>query len=489
MLLEPAVPGGRVRALTNFSDGYVADCEVSWDGLRVVFARRGGEDDPWWHIHEIGADGAGLRRITDGPYHDVQPCYLPDGRIVFSTSRLGMRDEYHGYYATGLAVMSSDGSEIRNIGLNLGRDNEPAVLADGRIVFSRLELFYSRLKTELTVHAVFPDGTHDVTLYGPERRDFWRQVTVRSRERWWGEVAPRHRVLRLTQPQSFEPGRILCASTAGLVITGPGRYRETLVPHSNDMAVTSPFPLPDGRVLCAASVRSFDRKSVDLGLYYLDPLTGVMTVLHNDPNVAEFEPRPLARRARPPVLAESKTASERSFTARFACQSVRISQEARVAKRGKLARVVEGLPAVARHHSHRSSDGPAWKNHAGTHARVLGTVPLAADGSFYIEVPADRLIHVQVLDSDRRVVGNQQIWMHGRPGETRSCVGCHESPDTTAITPINRFPAAHQIEPLQCLPTGGEFSYRAKFWNKGTLNDEGEERTRTVRAVNLAARE
>ena len=57
---------------------------------------------------------------------------------------------------------------------------------------------------------------------------------------------------------------------------------------------------------------------------------------------------------------------------------------------------------------------------------MLGTVPLAADGSFYAEVPADRLMHFQVLDSDRRVLGNQLTWIQPRPGETRSCVGCHE---------------------------------------------------------------
>lgn len=484
MLLET---NGEVRPLTRFKDGFVADCEVSWDADRIVFSRRGDEADPWWHIYEMYSDGSNLRKITYGPYHHVQPCYLGDGRIVFSTSRQGIRDEYHGYYGTGLAVMQPDGSDIRHIGFNLGRDDEPAVLDDGRIVFGRLELFYSRLKTERTVHAVFPDGTRDVTLYGPERRALWRQITVKSKERWWGEVAPRHRVLRLTQPQPFEPGRIVCASTGGLILTGPGRYLETFVPHPKDMAVTSPYPLADGRILCAGSKRTFDRTEVDLALYYLNPKTGGMKLLYNNPDFAEFEARPLTPRPRPPVLVESPEALGNSFTARFACQSVRNSQESRVARRGRLARVVEGLPAVARHHSHLSSDGPAWKNHAGTHARVLGTVPLAADGSFYVEVPADRLIHFQVLDSDRRVVGNQQIWMYARPEEKRSCVGCHERPDTTAVTPINRFPKAQAAEPLQCLPTGGEFSYRAKFWNKGTLPDEGEERTRTVRAVNLIA--
>jgi len=476
-------PDGTVTQLTNFTDGYVADCEVSWDGKRIIFSKRGGKDNPWWDIWEIGADGKGLRRITKGPYHDVQPAYLPDGRIVFSSSRIGIRDEYHGYPATGLTVMNADGTDMHHIGLNLGRDNEPSMMPDGRIVFSRLELFYSRLKTELTVHAINPDGTRDVTLYGPERREFWRVVTRVNKEGWWAEAPPRHRVLRMTQPQSFEDGRIICASTAGLTIIGPGRYRETVIPRFKNMAVTSPIPLDANTVLCAATVRNVSKP--ELGLYKLDVKTGVLTEVYNDPKTAEFEPRPIRPRRRPRVLAEALRTN--SFTGTLFCSSAKISQEARTRNRGRLVRIVEGQPIVTRHETHINGKGPSWKNHVGTHARVLGTVPLAADGSFSLEVPADRLIHCQVLDSDRRVVGNQLIWMHVRPGERRSCVGCHERPDATML-PTHR-PQALRIAPVKCLPTGGELSYRAKFWNKGTLSDEGEERTRTVRAVSLIGRQ
>ena len=485
-VLRPARSDGEVVQLTHFEKGYVADCEVSWDGDTVVFSHRGGADNPWWHVWEIGVDGTGLRQLTSGPYHDVGPVYMPDGRVLFSSSRLGMRDEYHGYYATGLTVMNADGSDVHCIGINLGRDNEPSILDDGRIVFGRLELFYSRLKTEIVLEAVFPDGTKNVTLYGPEKRALWRQVTVDSRENWWGEVAPRHRVLRLTQPQPFGPGQIVCATTAGLTVVGPGRFKERFLRDSKDMAVTSPYPLGDGRLLCAASQRNFDRKTVDLGLYFMDTDSGELTMLYNDPAKADFEARPIRARPRPDVLAEDPLARSSCFTGRFFCSSVNMTQHQDVIDRGKLVRVIEGLPSVVRHHTHRSLKGEAWKNHTGTHARVLGTVPLGADGAFNVEVPADRLIHVQVLDSDRRVVGNQQIWMYARPGEKRSCVGCHESPDSTRL-PSGFSPMA-QIEPVKCLPTGGEFNYRAKFWNKGTLTDEGEERTRTVRAVNLMGR-
>ena len=474
---------GKVTQLTHFKDGYVADCEVSWDGKRIIFAQRGGKVQPWWSVWEIGADGKGLRQITKGPYHDVQPAYLPDGRIMFSSSRIGLRDEYHGYPATGLTIMNADGSDMHTIGLNVGRDNEPSMMPDGRIVFSRLELFYSRLKTELTVHAINPDGTRDVTLYGPERRAFWRNVTRVNKEGWWGEVAPRHRVLRMTQPQSFDDGRIVCASTAGLTIIGPGRYRETVIPRFENMAVTSPMPLDANTILCAATVR--DAAKPQLGLYKADVKTGVLTKVYDDPKTAEFEPRPIRPRRKPATLMEGRRTN--AYTATLFCSSARISQELRTRNRARLVRIIEGQPIVTRHETQTNGKGPSWKNHVGTHARVLGTVPLAADGSFSLEVPADRLIHCQVLDSDRRVVGNQLIWMNVRPGERRSCVGCHESPDATML-PTHR-PQALRIAPVKCLPTGGEFSYRAKFWNKGTLSDEGEERTRTVRAVSLIGRQ
>jgi len=242
--------------------------------------------------------------------------------------------------------------------------------------------------------------------------------------------------------------------------------------------------LPDGRILCAATPKVPRPKDVDLGLYIVDPRTREMTLVYNDPKTADYEPRPLALRRRPPVL--PTFARRREFAGRFLCVTVRASREAAVRRSGRLVRLIEGMPVVGRH-STQTNPWPVWKNHGGTIARVLGTLPLAADGSFYVEVPADRLLHFQVLDSDRRVVGNQLTWIYARPGETRSCAGCHERPDTTPRLAVR--PLAQRRAPIPLLPTGGdEFRYRAKAWLKGNLPEAVEERTRTVRAINLLAR-
>jgi hypothetical protein len=152
---------------------------------------------------------------------------------------------------------------------------------------------------------------------------------------------------------------------------------------------------------------------------------------------------------------------------------------------GKLLRVVEGLPQVTRHATHTIPNEFAWKNHGGAFGRDLGTIPLAVDGSFAVDVPADRFIALQVLDGDRNVVGNQLVWMNVRAGENKGCIGCHE-PAETAVSATQPL-AIHASRPI-ILPTGEPLRFHAKAWFKGHLPEEREERQRTVQSANWFAR-
>ena len=483
MVLSPPRPDGKLRPLTKFTEGYVANPEVTWDGQNVLFSRRGGDDDPWWQIWRAKADGSGLAQLTKGPYHHVAPAELPDGRIVFSCSKVGTRDEYHGYACTALYVMNADGSGMHPIAMNIGRDNEPSILADGRIAFSRLEVFYSRNKTELTLHATRPDGSMDMVLYGPERRRFWRDLDHGFRAPPDNSEVPlTHRVLRVSQPQVMPDGRkILTVTQAGLTLLDHRRDTETLLTTDFTRAYTTPFPLADGRILCASTLKEDNNpEKVDLGVYLFDPETQRLEPVYNDPAVADYEAKPLVPRRRPPILPTLGTPT--AYSGRFFCASVYMTQEPEVRMKGRYVRLIEAVPQIGRHSSHTSRSHKVWQNHGGTLGRVLGTAPLAADGSFYVETAANRLTHFQVLDSDRRVVGNQLTWMYTAGGETKSCVGCHEPIHATAraFDPL----AAHE-SPIDFTPVGNEFTYRAKAWFKGSLPMAIEERTRTARSVNL----
>jgi HEAT repeat protein len=490
--LERPGAGAEARPLTAFTDGSVADVEVSYDGTRLLFSRRGGDADPWWHVFEMNADGTGMRQLTQGCYHDVHPNYLPDGRIVFSTSRVGLRDEYHGYAATGLSVMQPDGSGITVLGMNFGGDAEPVVAQDGRVLFTRLEVIYSRVKTEWNLLSVLPDGTQPLTLYGPESRAFWRTRTCVE-----AAAPPRHRVLTFSQPQQMPDGRIILNSLDGPFVVGPRKHEQTLLFPDDRYALTTPYPLDNNTLLVAAGERPMtkDKKGravrdrlapVDHGIYRLALTNRVLALVYNDPATAEFEARPLVARRRPPAPPE-QAASRASLTARLDCQSVFRSRDPLVAERARYVRVVEGLPVVSRHQTHVDG-GIAWKNHGGAVARVLGVVPLAPDGSFAVEVPADRLIHMQALDADWQLLSDQLIWMQLRPGENRGCVGCHEEADAS---PQSRggYAQASAQPAVTCLPQEGALRYRGKIWYKGVVRRHDEERMRTVNSTTLLARE
>lgn len=79
-------------------------------------------------------------------------------------------------------------------------------------------------------------------------------------------------------------------------------------------------------------------------------------------------------------------------------------------------------------------------------AQALGDVPVAADGSFLAEVPADVPIGIQAVDGQGRVVRELAPWIWVRPGENRACIGCHEP---YGIAPRNRRPLAVKAPPVR----------------------------------------
>ncbi len=92
------------------------------------------------------------------------------------------------------------------------------------------------------------------------------------------------------------------------------------------------------------------------------------------------------------------------------------------------------------------ADGP-WEI-----KRVLGTVPVEADGSAFFRVPAKMPLSVQPLDGEGKAVALMRSWMTAMPGENLSCVGCHERP--TVAPPISRTMALART-PSQITPWYG----------------------------------
>ncbi|MHC4147401.1 MAG: HEAT repeat domain-containing protein, partial [Planctomycetota bacterium] len=125
-------------------------------------------------------------------------------------------------------------------------------------------------------------------------------------------------------------------------------------------------------------------------------------------------------------------------------------------------RIVQGKPFTLRSAMHRF-------DHIGVEGVELGTVPLAPDGSFYVEVPADVALSIQAIDAEGRSVINETTWIYVRPGEHLSCTGCHNRRATAPRS--TTMPMAARFGPVKLLGRAAPHRFRANnAANGGALN-------------------
>ncbi|MHC4252808.1 MAG: hypothetical protein ACYS9X_27130, partial [Planctomycetota bacterium] len=149
--LVPARPGGELRRLCDAKGGVIGSPSVSFDGRTVYFSMaRAGK--PYFHVYRVSPDGSGLRQITKGPFHDFDPVELPDGRIAFSSTRIGSREEYHAVFAFSIFACDPDGGNVRSITRHIVADREPTVTANGSLAFIRRDTSLERAKVETQIH-------------------------------------------------------------------------------------------------------------------------------------------------------------------------------------------------------------------------------------------------------------------------------------------------------------------------------------------------
>lgn len=234
----------------------VRDVNVSWDGERLVFAMRGPfienadpEDQPTWNIWEYDRTSEQLRRVIASDLtaelgHDLSPHYLPDGRIVFTSTRqreskallldegkpqFDALDENLQEPAFVLHVMNDDGSDIRQISFNQSHDREPSVLDNGQVVFSRWDRYGPR--NEISLYRMNPDGSGLEMLYGKNSRN----------------TGPDGIDVHFLRPRQMPDGRILALAQpfqvrylgGDLVIIDVDNYVENTQPTAPNIGVLS----------------------------------------------------------------------------------------------------------------------------------------------------------------------------------------------------------------------------------------------------------
>ncbi len=431
-VMDPA--RGKSRTLLATTEGVIRDPEVFFDGRRIVFSMRKNAADSY-HIYEINADGTGLTQLTFAKdVDDMDPLYLADGCIAFSSTREPKYCMCNRHLMANLFRMEPDGANIHQIGKSTLFEGHGSLMPDGRILYDRWEYVDRNFGDAQSLWTVNPDGTSHLLYWGNNTASPGAVLDARvipgtdqaiaifgsCHDRPWGALAIIDRQLGM---DGRDPVVQIWPADAMNLIQEKGWEifdAFTRVP----LKYEDPYPLDSDRFLCARMIG----KGEQMGIYLLER-SGKETLVHTE-EPGCFDPMPLAPRFRPPVIP-----SRREFTGDpgvFFVKDVYVGTHMQGVARGsvKALRVVESpekrfwtRPAW----NGQGQEAPAMNWHDFNNKRVLGTVPVEADGSAYFEVPSGRFVYFQLLDARGMAVQSMRSGTLAQAGEIASCTGCHEN--------------------------------------------------------------
>ena len=459
--LSPISPDGIVTPLTNFTGASVSDPCVSFDGTKILFSMRppGGSQR---NIYEINGDGTGLRQVTNGGGHDFDPLYLPDGRIMFTSSRDGEMDEYNHAPAEHLYTCNADGSQIERVSFNQSDDFDPELLPDGRVVYTRWEHFGTMNRFPLFF--THPDGSGTFHMYGPHSRNFFHPTTT-----------PDGRLLAVESTRIEEDAGPLAVlkleqGPADPTTASTSTYWNVVTTQVNNDGAPWPYgafkyprSIGNNRYVASYTLPAAAENDVDYGLYTFtlvqqgsgapgDPATftlGNMTFLYNDPATNEYDAQLLAPHPKPPVIPSTLDRSVNYGV--FLAQDVfnrGTGDGQEVPRRGVDA--IDSIAVLTARPTHAGDANDFSANEFEKRA-LIGMAPVYPDGSFRIKVPANTPISFATLDQNGRGFVVKRTHLYVRPGEEfNRCVGCHENraaggPVSTNPNPTAAMFPAHDL--------------------------------------------
>ncbi len=372
-----------------------ADPQVSFDGHKLLFAGQA-QRGTTWQIWEISVEGGTPRQVTRCTGDCVQPAYLPEGKIAY-TSLQGA-----GFGRTSeVQVCRNDGSEAHPITFGPGRFEVEAVLRSGRLLLSAGSPLADTPEANQarTLYLVDPDGSGLMLL----RQDKTARA-IRS-----GAVELDDGTILFIQRDAAS------ASGGRLEWIRPGALHAAAVQAARPGYVSA-STIEDGTLLVSSRApgHPFD-------IYRLSPGNNGEQLVYRDAHTSSVQAVSIA--PHPVALAYRGILHPDRKSGRIICLDAYASKDFAT---GHLPGQIVRVRALL-----KSQTGET----------ILGEAPVERDGSFYATVPADLPIRLQLLGPRGEVLKQQRSWMWVRGGEDRGCVGCHES---QALVPENRSPMTLQ---------------------------------------------
>jgi len=499
--IELTPDGVKDQPLFDSNNGIVRDPELSFDGKNLLFAwRKTNKNENAegrlipatgnYKIYEMRLADKQLRALTDDRTYgaDLEPCYLPDGNIMFSSIRCVQQITCGGGgECSNLYLMDKDGKYARRVGFDQTQTAFPHLLDDGRVIYTRRD--YND-RGQSYAHALFtmnPDGTTQTEYYGnnsmaPTSIQHTRQIpgTGKTMGIAGGYHTSQGGKLVIIDPakgrQNYEGLTFINWTPTPLHQVNNENYCRVGEQYSY------PYPLDDQSLLVSFEpTGAYAPTRVRYKLYYMT-LDGKREMLASDPTLSCAQALPVMPRKRPAPRGTGVDYTK--DTARMYVQNVYYGPGSKGIKPGtiKKIRVNEifykpGGAGAAGWGPNRKEVGPGRKYASyGWHSllpagvgsatfdckQILGEVDVHEDGSAMFEIPARTPVYLQMIDANGDAVQTMRSWATLMPNETFSCVGCHEDKNSTPLQQGRRTMALsrapQKLQPLHNI-SGKPFSY------------------------------
>ena len=427
---------GAQRTLLDDPHGMMRDVDVSFDRTRLLFAWKKSDRLDDYHLYEVRPEDGHYRQLTFGLGRaDYEPIYLPDGDILFTSTRPEQSVPCWWTEISNLYRMDGRGRYLRRLAIDQVHALYPQLMADGRVTYTRWDYNDRGQNYPHPIFSMRPDGQDQRAFYGGNS---WFPTSLLHTRGIPGSpkamsIAAGH--------HTYQQGKLVVLDNREGRDEGPGMSfiaPRRVVPYERkDRAMQDgdqfryPYPFSESEFLVsyrpAWGVERF-------GLYWMDA-DGARELLHADPALDVARMAPLGRR---PVVAKIKdevdyTKKTGTYYVHDVYRGVGLEGIARgTARKIRVVRLNYRAAGVGETHNSGEGGGSlnstpvAVANGTWDVKEILGDVDIEADGSALFEVPAMESLYLQVLDAKGQVIQTSRTWDTVRPGEQKACTGCHE---------------------------------------------------------------
>jgi hypothetical protein len=350
-----------------------ADSVVSFDGKRVLFAGKQKAGDPW-QIWEIALAGGEPRRISSTLGDCVRPFYLPEDRVAYACKVAGR-----------FVIEAADLAGGKTLALTYGPANvmPTDVLRDGRILFEAGYPLGAVGTSE--IYTVYSDGS-GVESY------------------------------RCDHGKARQEGKQV--GSADIVFSNHSGLSRFTSARAVEVPVSAPAGDYAGDVVETASgdwlVPWRPNASARFQLVAWTPGAATLRSLLAEQNSNILQPALITER----VVPNRHPSGLHDWpNANLLCLNAYTS---------KYQFAPNSIHSVRMY----------TRDDAGN-TRLLGAAPVERDGSFFVHVPTERPLQIELLDQAGKTLKRESGFFWLRHGEQRACVGCHAGPETA---PENAVP-------------------------------------------------